>query len=321
MKLEGKTLEEYLSEIETKMLKAEEDSDEIVIRDLTAQKGDRYLEFGDKERHREFYLKAYEKAVGASKKLDYLMVVLHSYYEANMMDLFFSTFEKCKNLNQDDGDWEKKNKLNIYEGIIEILRRNLRQAAFLFIGSINTFNATEIISFETLVCYSSILGLITLGRKEFKEKIINSSEVLGVYLDNTSMSDFVESIYYGKYSQVFTQLLKLNDTVLTSDRFLKVHRKFIVRQLRIKIFTQYLQSYKTVKLDRMAQDFGVSANFLDEELYSLISNDDLACKVDKVNNVVESSHPDSQLKDLKDIIKNGDKLLEQIHKLAKQAHA
>jgi len=321
MKLEGKTLEEYLSEIDAKMLKAEEDSDEIVIRDLTAQKGDRYLEFGDKEKHREFYLKAYEKAVGSSKKLDYLMVVVHSYYEANMMDLFFSTFEKCKSLNQDDGDWEKKNKLNIYEGIIEILRRNLGQAAFLFIGSINTFNATEIISFETLVCYSSILGLITLGRKEFKEKIINSSEVLGVYLDNTSMSDFVESIYYGKYSQVFTQLLKLNDTVLTTDRFLKVHRKFIVRQLRIKIFTQYLQSYKTVKLDRMAQDFGVSANFLDEELYSLISNDDLACKIDKVNNVVESSHPDSQLKDLKDIIKNGDKILEQIHKLAKQAHA
>lgn len=321
MKIEGKTIEEKLAEIKEKMNKAEEDSDEIAIRNLLADTGDVYLEEGMNEKHREFYNKAYEKAVGASKKLDYLIVILYSYFNNDMIEEFCELFPKCQALNKEDGDWEKKNKLNIYEGIIMLLHRDFKSAASLFISVINTFNAEEIMPFATLVTYSSLLGIISLKRSEFKEKVINSSEVLGVYLENQLLSEFIDSIYTGKYYRVFPLLIDVNEKILAKDKFLSIHRSQFIRKLRSLIFSQYLQSYKTVKLDRMAADFGVSAKFLDYELYLLISTDELACKIDKVNKVVESFHPDSEYMQFKSLIKDGDKLIERMHKVAKQIQA
>lgn len=69
-------LQSELAKIEEKTKAAQENSDEIAIRNLIAERGDVYLKYGNKEKHRESYLEAYEKAVGSSKKLDYLMVVL-----------------------------------------------------------------------------------------------------------------------------------------------------------------------------------------------------------------------------------------------------
>ena len=44
---------------------------------------------------------------------------------------------------------------------------------------------------------------------------------------------------------------------------------------------QFLASYRSVKLEAMANDFGVSASFIDAELSSFISSGKLTCKIDK----------------------------------------
>lgn len=156
------------------------------------------------------------------------------------MQKFLETFLICKKLNEEDGDWEKKNKLNVFEGIISFLKKDFKQAANLFIGCLNTFNATEIMSFETLVLYCSILGLITLNRRDFKEKIINNPEVLSVFLENKLLSEFVNSIYCSRYREIFKLLLEANTQLISNDRFLKVHRMQIITKIRIVIFSQYL---------------------------------------------------------------------------------
>ena len=68
-------------------------------------------------------------------------------------------------MNQEGGDWEKKNKLAVYQGIMFIIERNLPKAAELFLSQVDTFNAPEVIKFDHLVYYGCILGIITLPRQ------------------------------------------------------------------------------------------------------------------------------------------------------------
>jgi 26S proteasome regulatory subunit N7 len=67
----------------------------------------------------------------------------------------------------------------------------------------------------------------------------------------------------------------------------------------------------------MAASFGVSAGFLDHELSDLISAGRLACKIDKVNGVIESCRPDTRNALYGGIVKQGDLLLSRLQKLAR----
>lgn len=52
---------------------------------------------------------------------------------------------------------------------------------------------------------------------------------------------------------------------------------------------QFLDSYKSVTLQSMAQSFGVSVNFIDSELADFIVAGRLTAKIDKVAGVVETN--------------------------------
>jgi len=41
------------------------------------------------------------------------------------------------------------------------------------------------------------------------------------------------------------------------------HANFYVREMRIKAYTQILESYKSLTLERMSNAFGVSATYID----------------------------------------------------------
>lgn len=47
------------------------------------------------------------------------------------------------------------------------------------------------------------------------------------------------------------------------DRLMSTHKKFVLKELRIMIYSQFLESYKSVTLGCMAEAFGVSEEFLD----------------------------------------------------------
>lgn len=63
---------------------------------------------------------------------------------------------------------------------------------------------------------------------------------------------------------------------------MNLHSRFFIRETRVVVYSQFLESYKTVKLESMANEFGVSVKFIDGELSELISARRLPCKIDKV---------------------------------------
>ena len=50
---------------------------------------------------------------------------------------------------------------------------------------------------------------------------------------------------------------------LKRDRYLAAHARYYIREMRIKAYSQLLESYRSLSLQHMAKTFGVSEAFID----------------------------------------------------------
>lgn len=111
-------------------------------------------------------------------------------------------------------------------------------------------------------------------------------------------------------------MLKIIDRV-KADPYLKTHSKYFTRETRVVVYAQFLESYKTVRIESMANEFGVSPGFIDRELSQLIAARRLPCKIDKVEGIIETDPTDFRNNSYKAALKRGDHLLNQIQKLSR----
>jgi 26S proteasome regulatory subunit N7 len=82
-------------------------------------------------------------------------------------------------------------------------------------------------------------------------------------MDFSPLSNLVNSLYNGFYRSFFLALAAVEDNFLNQDRYLYEHRAWFVREMRLRGYQQLLQSYRVVGLSSMANDFGVTVDFLD----------------------------------------------------------
>ena len=66
------------------------------------------------------------------------------------------------------------------------------------------------------------------------------------------LKDYLHSFYYCRYREFFHALLKIIAKV-REDPYLRNHSKYFTRETRVVVYGQFLESYKTVKLDSMAK--------------------------------------------------------------------
>lgn len=90
-----------------------------------------------------------------------------------------------------------------------------------------------------------------------------------------------------------------------------------MRELRLVAYTQFLESYKSVTMEAMANAFDVSSAFLDEELSEFIVAGRLPAKIDKVSDIIETHRPDAKNALYQDAIRKGDLLLNRVQRLSK----
>ncbi|RRT44598.1 hypothetical protein BHE74_00043510 [Ensete ventricosum] len=100
-----------------------------------------------------------------------------------------------------------------------------------------------------------------------------------------------------------------------------------MREVRTVVYSQFLESYKSVTMEAMATAFGVSVDFIDlnvmfglhvcRELSRFIAAGKLHCKIDKVAGVLETNRPDAKNALYQATIKQGDFLLNRIQKLSR----
>ncbi|KAF2009690.1 PCI-domain-containing protein [Aaosphaeria arxii CBS 175.79] len=148
------------------------------------------------------------------------------------------------------------------------------------------------------------VNLTTLGQQQDEE----------VAIDFSPLARLVKSLYEGDYKNFFGALSEVEVQFLAQDRYLYEHKGWYVREMRLRGYQQLLQSYRVVGLQSMANDFGVTVDFLDKDLAKFIAADRIPCTIDRVKGIIETNRPDDKNKQYADVVKQGDQLITKLQK-------
>ena len=107
------------------------------------------------------YREAYTLSGGASRKMEILFEIQLMNIEKFDLDALKKDIETCHSLIEEGADWEKKNKLKIYEGVYAMMIRDFKRAADLFVSSIATFTCVELLEYEQFIFYAVVMALVT----------------------------------------------------------------------------------------------------------------------------------------------------------------
>lgn len=157
----------------------------------------------------------------------------------------------------------------MYEGIFLISKRDFATAANLLLDTLGTFTSTELMDYKDFVRYAVITAALTLNRTDFKAKVINSPEILEVIHEIPHLSDYATSFYNCQYAPFFKSLAAVEQT-LKIDNILYRHYRFYAREMRLRVYGQMLESYRSLTIESMANSFGVTEEWIDAYILSHI---------------------------------------------------
>ena len=109
---------------------------------------------------------------------------------------------KAEELMELGGDWDRRNRLKIYKGLLATISRDFAKASECFLSGIATFASHELCSYEVFIFYTVVTSIIALDRVSLKKQIIDSAEVHQVVASNPGLETFLHSFYGCDYKQV-----------------------------------------------------------------------------------------------------------------------
>mmetsp|Transcript_2029 Transcript_2029/g.2849 ORF Transcript_2029/g.2849 Transcript_2029/m.2849 type:complete len:428 (-) Transcript_2029:520-1803(-) len=308
---------ETMESLEKKEEEAKESAGDMEVLDAKLEQA----RFAAKSLSKDEAIEAYDKVVAlpklsSGKKIDALMECsrVASFHGDDKKNA--ELLDQATKLAADGGDWDRRNRLKVYTALSKILARDIKGAASLLIDCIATFSCSELCSYSDFIVYTIISNILHLPRTELKEKIIDGPEILSVKNDIPVVIRLVNALYDCDYKAYLHAMVDVQ-LILVADRFLQPHSGYIMRELHVLGYKQFLDSYKSVTLESMAQSFGVGTDFLDLQLSRFIAAGRLTAKIDKFGGVVETNRPDLKNAQYRDMIQQGDLLLNRIQKLAR----
>lgn len=305
------------AELENAIVDAKENAGDMEILDATLE----LARFAAKSFSKEKALETYDRVLklpklSSGKTIDALM-------EAARVASFWNDFPKAsefvdraQGLSAKGGDWDRRNRLKVYSAVGQIVRRDFKASSELLLDCIATFSCTELCPYSEFVVYTILTNILHISRTTLKKQLIDGPEILSVKNDLPIVYRLVSSLHDCDYKAYLHAMVELRP-VLVRDRFLQRHAGYLLRELNVLGYKQFLDSYKSVTLANMAQSFGISTDYLDLQLSRFIAAGRLAAKIDKFGGVVETNRPDKKNAQYRDMISKGDALLNRIQKLTR----
>ncbi|CAO3593377.1 unnamed protein product [Absidia cylindrospora] len=312
-----KANQEQLQKFDDKVSDAELNQGETEVNDALLGKADYFAMIGDRENALKAYDGLLQKSITLGTRIDivFALVRIGFFFDDNVM--VRSNIDKLKELIEQGGDWDRRNRLKAYEGVYLMSIRDFKGAASQFIDTLSTFTSTEMMSYQDFVKYAVLTSLISMQRVDIKKKVLDAPEILEVISDIPYLEDYMTSLYNCNYAQFFRALAKIEQTHLRTSRYFYPHIRYYVREMRIVAYAQLLESYRSLTLTSMAHAFGVTEDYIDKELYKFVAAGRLNCVIDKVNGIIETNRPDAKNAQYQTVIKQGDLLLNRVQKLSR----
>ncbi|RLU23768.1 hypothetical protein DMN91_003976 [Ooceraea biroi] len=235
---------EQLKKLDDAIEDAEKNLGEMEVREANLKKSEYLCRIGDKEGAISSFRKTYDKTVSLGHRLD---IVFHNI----RIGLFYldhdhitRNIEKAKRqvklgkqifvLIEEGGDWDRRNRLKVYQGTYCIAVRNFKEAANFFLDTISTFTSYELMDYNTFVRYTVYLSMISLPRNELRDKIIKGSEILEVLHSNLDVKDYLFSLYNCHYADFFKNLAHV-EGLLRRDYLVELSRFIAAGRLHCKV--------------------------------------------------------------------------------------
>lgn len=307
---------EELAKLEEDEKDAELNHGETEVLEAILARADFYARIGDKKEALSVYLAEKQQKQSTGQKIDVELKVIRLCLMHGDTVLAKEHIDTAKELVERGGDWDRRNRLKVYEGTYCMATRDFASAAQLFLDSIATFTSYEMFSYNQFVFYLVTVTLQALDRKVLRTRVVESPEVLSCILELPVARAFLESFHKCNYSDFFAALVDMHP-LLVRDRYVGRHVRWYVREMRVRAYSQFLESYRSVTISSMAASFGIGGAFLDTELSRFIAAGRLNAKIDKINEVIETTRPDAKNAQYEDLIKKGDALLNRIQQLAR----
>ncbi|KAK9465316.1 26S proteasome subunit RPN7-domain-containing protein [Lipomyces arxii] len=308
---------EEVAAIEATIKEAEEADGEMEIAERWVKCGEYWADVGDKDKAIFALRKAYDLTPGLGSKIDILLTIIRVGFFFDEKAFVGREIENAKVLIERGGDWDRRNRMKTYDGLYCLSIRKFEESAGLLLDSLSTFTSNELCTYEEVVQYAMLAAAVSLGRVPLKTKVIDSPEVLSLLSTAPSiesLSTMTNSLYICDYASFFKALVEVDETHLKVNRYMAPHAKYYVKEMRRKGYSQLLESYRALSLKSMAEAFGVSVEFLDNDLSKFIPQKKINCVIDRVNGIIETNRPDNKNAQYQLLVKQGDLLLTRLQK-------
>lgn len=302
-----------LAELEEKLKDAQEIAGDQEIREAVVAKVDFYASLGDLQTTLKLSDECMSKTLATGPKIDLCLQRVRLGLAFSDGELATKAIAEAQKLMK-EGDWERRNRLKVYEGLYNVFVRNTTKGATLLLDAISTFAATELLSYDQYIFVTALSGLLTLDRAAMKKQLVDSPEVLSAHVPE--VIELVTNIYNCKYGSLFDDLAAVCHQMRRCV-FLVSHVNYFFREVRIKVFNQFLDSYSSVTLASMAKSFNIPVSVLDQMLFTLISNQRLSSRIDRVSGDVKTYRGNEVNFQYHRIVKEGDVLLNKMQKLSR----
>jgi 26S proteasome regulatory subunit N7 len=162
--------EEKLKELDNKIEENEKAFGDTDIRESYLAKAQYLCLIGDREQALTWLRKTYDKTVTLGHRLDLIFYQLRLGLFYLDQDLIGRNLDKAKTLVDEGGDWDRRNRMKVYQGLRAMSIRDFKTAAELFLDTVATFTSYELMDYPTLVTYTVICSLLALERSKLREK-------------------------------------------------------------------------------------------------------------------------------------------------------
>ncbi|GAB4845742.1 proteasome regulatory particle subunit [Ancistrocladus abbreviatus] len=174
----GSNIDDELKKLDEKIADAEENLGESEAREAHLAQLLFYITIGDQ--------------LGTKWMLYSILIEIGFFYMD--FDLISKSIDKAKDLFEEGGDGERKNRLKVYEGLYCMPTRNFKKAASLFLYSISTFTTYELFPYDTFIFYTVLSSIVSLDRVSLKQKVVDAPEILTVIGKISCLSEFLNSL-------------------------------------------------------------------------------------------------------------------------------
>jgi len=309
--------DEILSKFDDQLKNAEESEGETDIKKILMQKANYCINIGAKSESIETLNKVLKSSPTTDMKINCLFKVAFVHFFNADYDDLRPALQNLEDSLTSYSSWEDKNRFKVYKGLYCIAQGNFEDASKNLIETLPTFNTTELVSYENLVCYAVSVAMLILSRRDLKKKCVDGQEIQEGLYGAPLVKEFLKSLYNCRYADFFKNLALIEQELKKSFFMGEVYNIY-VEDIRAVAYAQLLESYSSLSLDYMADLFAVSSEFMDEEIAYYIGKGKLNCKINKVTRTINTITPEVKNQKYNEILRQGDLLLSQLQKLATQ---